>query len=524
MSTNGAYFLTLDFGTESVRGALFDDAGKMVYTAAKEYATSFPHPGWAEQKPEEWWESFLWVVRKISKDSGVSPERIVSMAVDTTSCTVLACDREFKPLRNALIWMDVRSFRQAERIAETKMDALKYNGFGSVSAEWMPCKALWIKENEPAVYEKAHHICEFQDWINYQLTGEYVGSINNTTVRWYYDSRKGGWPREFYQKIGLPDIIEKFPNEILELGKPIARLKPELAAATGLSKNTLVVQGGADAYIGIIGLGAVKPGRLAFITGSSHLMLGHTEKGFHKRGIFGAFPDCVIPGLFVVEGAQISTGSVLKWFKDQFVSVRFEEDARKKGVSLYDYFNARAEKIKPGSEGLILLNYWQGNRNPLVDSQARGVIWGLSLKHTPVHVYRAILEGVSYGSEHIMRYFKEAGFVPNEVYACGGATLSRLWMQIQSDVLGIPIYLTQEPNAPLLGDAILASSGAGVYSSIEEAASQMVKIRKTVEPDRERTQVYKYYVDKYIETYPQLKDLMHDMLRHETEKLENAQE
>jgi len=285
MSTKGAYFLTFDFGTESVRGALFDEAGKMVYTAAKEYATSFPHPGWAEQKPEEWWESFLWVARKISKDSGVSPERVASMAVDTTSCTVLACDKELKPLRNALIWMDVRSFRQAEKIAETGMDSLKYNGFGSVSAEWMPCKALWIKENEPAVYEKAHYICEFQDWINYQLTGEYVGSINNTTVRWYYDSRNGGWPEEFYQKIGLPDIIEKFPNEILELGKPIARLKPELAASIGLSKNTLVVQSGADAYIGIIGLGAVKPGRLALspvlpISCSATRRKGFTKKGF----------------------------------------------------------------------------------------------------------------------------------------------------------------------------------------------------------------------------------------------------
>lgn len=516
MGSGNAHFLAVDFGTESVRGALFAESGEMVYTVSNNYETFFPQPGWAEQKPSQWWESFLLVIRIIMDDSGVKKDSIVSMAVDTTSCTVLALNKDFVPLRNAIIWMDVRAFDQANRIAGSGMDALKYNGFGSVSAEWMPCKALWLKENEPEVYKNARYICEFEDWINYQLTGEYTGSINNVTVRWYYDSRSGGWPVDFYEKIGLDDLVKKFPENILELGQPIGRLKPELAAITGLSKDTLVVQGGADAYVGVLGLGAVKPGRLAYITGSSHLMIGHTEEGISQKGIFGAFPDCIIPGLYVVEGAQISTGSVLKWFKDQFISRAYEDEAKKKGLSIYDHLSSLAKDIKPGSEGLILLNYWQGNRNPLTDSQARGIIWGLSLKHTPVHVYRAIMEGVAYGTEHIMRHFKDAGFIPKEVYACGGATQSDLWMQIESDVLGIPICLTREPNAPLLGDAVLASYGSGVYSSIEEASLQMVKIKKRIEPDPEKRGVYKYYADKYIATYPQLKDLMHDMLDHET--------
>jgi FGGY-family pentulose kinase len=516
MGKSHIHFLAIDFGTESVRGALFNETGEMVYTAVNGYETVFPEPGWAEQRPSEWWECFLQVVRDIMDNSGVEKETILSMAVDTTSCTVLALDKDFVPLRNAIIWMDVRAFDQANRIAGSGMDALKYNGFGSVSAEWMPCKALWLKENEPQVYKNARYICGFEDWINYRLTGEYTGSINNVTIRWYYDSRSGGWPSDFYEKIGLGDIIERFPKNILELGRPIGKLKPELATVTGLSENTIVVEGGADAYIGVLGLGAVKPGRLAYITGSSHLMIGHTEEGISRKGIFGAFPDCIIPGLYVVEGAQISTGSVLKWFKDQFINRVHEDKAKQKGLSLYDYLNNLAKDIKPGSEGLILLNYWQGNRNPWTDSQARGVIWGLSLKHTPVHVYRAIMEGVAFGTEHIMRHFKEAGFVPDEVYACGGPTQSELWMQIESDVLGIPICLTREPNAPLLGDAVLASYGAGVYNSIEEAALKMVKIKKRIEPDLEKKEMYKYYADKYIATYPLLKDLMHELLEHET--------
>jgi len=516
MSADDGYALSLDFGTESVRGALFNRRGNIVYTSTCEYQTLFPRSGWAEQVPDQWWDAFIRVTKHIVQNSGIKSERILSAAVDTTSCTVLVLDEDFVPLRNALLWMDVRSFRQAEKIAACGMDALKYNGFGSVSAEWMPSKALWVKENEPELWERAVHVCEFQDWINYRLTGRYVGSINNTTVRWYYDSKSGGWPRDFYQAIGLEDAVEKFPQRILELGAPIARIRPEVVKETGLSEKTIIVQGGADAYIGILGLGAVKPGRVAFITGSSHLMLGHTSEEFHKKGIFGGFPDAVMPGLYVVEGAQISTGSVLKWFKNGFIGKELEEEAAASGLSVYDYMNRCAEDIKIGSDGLILLDYWQGNRNPLTDSQARGVIWGLSLNHTPVHVYRAIMEGVAYGTEHIMRYFKDSGFEPKEIYACGGATNSDLWMQIHSDVMGVPIYLTEEPNAPLLGDAILAFYGAGVYSSIEEAASAMVRIKKSIEPNKENTGHYSYYVDKYIETYPRLKDLMHDMVSHET--------
>jgi ribulokinase len=438
------------------------------------------------------------------------------MAVDGTSCTVLALGAGHTPLRDALLWMDVRAFEQAERIARSGAEALKYNGFGSVSAEWMPPKVLWLKEKEPEIFGGARVFCELQDWVNLRLTGELVASINNVTVRWYYDRRSGGWPVAFYERIGLKGVVERFPGKILGLGKPIGTLRQEIALATGLSKKTLVVQGGADAYIGVLGLGAVRAGRVALITGSSHLFLGHSEKEFHRKGIFGAFPDAIVPGLFVVEGGQISTGSVLKWLKDNFICGSYEEEAARLGLSLYDHLNGLAGKIRIGSEGLVVLNYWQGNRNPLTDAQARGVIWGLSLKHTPVHLYRAVMESVCYGMEHIMRCFREAGYAPKEIYACGGATKSRLWMQMQSDVLGIPIFLTEEPNAPLLGGAILASYGSGVYGSIEAAADRMVKIRDKIEPDLANTEKYRYYADKYIATYPQMKDLMHDMLDHET--------
>ena len=158
-----------------------------------------------------------------------------------------------------------------------------------------PVRPSGSKKMSRTFIKTARYICEFQDWINYRLTGEYVGSINNTTVRWYYDPRMGGWPALFYEKIGLGDLLQKFPENILELGKPIGKIKLEVAAGTGLSEDILVLQGGTDAYIGILGLGAVKPGRLAYITGSSHLLLGHTEKGFSKRAYLELFPTALCP-------------------------------------------------------------------------------------------------------------------------------------------------------------------------------------------------------------------------------------
>jgi FGGY-family pentulose kinase len=517
MSEKSVFLLTFDFGTESVRGALFNEHGEMLHTAVLEYQTIFPKPGWAEQVPAEWWTAFLHVVKNLLDKSDVGPGHIPALCVDSTSCTVVALDGSFKPLRNALLWMDVRAFKQAELIAESGSDSLRYNGFGSVSAEWMPSKALWLKENEREIYDRAIYICELQDYINYRLTGEYVGSMNNVTIRWYFNSQYGGWPEDFYDTIGIGDAIDKFPKTVLRMGEPVGKIHPKAAAETGLSKDTVIIQGGADAYTGMLGLGTVKPGRLALITGSSHVMLGLSKKEFYKKGVFGVFPDGVIQGLYSFEGAQISTGSVLKWFKEQFIGKEYEQKAKKQGISLYDHMNELARQIRIGSDGLIILDFWQGNRNPLTDSQARGAIWGLSLNHTPVHVYRAIMEGISYGTEHIIRHFREAGFEPEEIYACGGATNSDLWIQIHSDVLGLPFYLTEEQNAPLLGDAVLASWGAGIYPSIEDAASNMVRVRNKIEPDMDRHRAYRYYVDKYIETYPRLRDLMHDMVRHETE-------
>lgn len=507
------YLLGVDFGTESVRVGIFDAQGQPVVFASQEYPLYHAHPGWAEQEPNEWWNAFVVATRTAVRESNVRAEEIVSLSADCTSCTVLMLDEAFQPLRPAIIWMDVRAAEQARRIAASGHPALKYNGFGNVSAEWMPCKALWVQENEPEIYRRARHVGEFIDWLTYRLTGEWVGSIDNTSIRWYYDRDQGGFPASFYEQIGLGDVLEKFPQRILDMGVVAGHLRADVAAELGLRAGLPVAEGGADALVAMVGLNVLQPGKMAFITGSSHLMLGQSAAPLHAKGIFGAYTDAVVPGQYTVEGGQISTGSVIKWFKENFCG-KEAALAHARGVDTYTILNELAAQVPIGSEGLIVLDYWQGNRTPYIDPEARGIMRGFSLKHTTGHVFRAIMEGIAYGSEHIFRTFRTNGFVVQEMVMAGGPTQSPLWVQIHSDVSNLPITLTQVPDAPALGSAILAAVGAGLYPDVQTAANAMVHVTRRIEPKADAHQAYQFYADQYIETYPRLQDLIQETVRH----------
>ncbi|MCP4167931.1 MAG: xylulose kinase [Chloroflexi bacterium] len=510
---NGPYVMGIDFGTESVRVGIFDLEGTPVVFASQPYPLYHPRPGWAEQRPHEWWHALVIATRAALVESGIPKEAIVGLGADCTSCTVLTLDKHFQPLRPAIIWMDVRAADQARRIAASEHPALKYNGYGNVSAEWMPCKVLWLKENQPEIYREAAHVGEFIDWLTYRLTGEWTASINNTAIRWYYDRAEGGWPQDFYEQIGLDDLLPKFPQQVLDMGDTVGLLLPDVAEELGLPPGIPVAEGGADAFVAMVGLDVLQPGKLAFITGSSHLHLGQSAVPLHAKGIFGAYTDAVLPGQYTVEGGQVSTGSVVKWFKDNFCGKEVAQ-AAEGGVDVYALLDDLAQPLPPGSEGLVVLDYWQGNRTPYVDPEARGIIRGLSLKHTTGHMFRAIIEGIAYGTEHILRTFRQNGYVVEEMVAAGGPTKSDLWMQIHADVSNVPITLTAVPDGPALGSAILGAVAAELYPDVQSAAKQMVHVRRRIEPDAAMHDAYQFYVEQYIATYPPLQALIQATSRH----------
>lgn len=475
-----SYVIGIDGGTESIRAFVFDLDGRPLASAATPYKTDFPQPSWAEQDPLDWWRCMGQSVRAALAAARVAPADILALCVDTTCCSVVALDAAGAPLRPCMIWMDVRAAAEADELAATRDPFLRVNGGGAgpVSAEWMIPKALWIKRHQPEVFARAAKIGEYQDYINLRLTGRWVGSLGNAAIRWHHQSGHGGVPRSLLQAVGLRELEEKWPQTLLAPGTPIGPLVPEAAAHLGLRPGTLVVQGGADAFIGVIGLGVTEPGEMALITGSSHLHIGVADREVHEPGVWGTYRDCIYPGKPVIEGGQTSTGSVVAWFKRHFAA----------GMS-WDELNAQAAAVAPGAEGLLVLDHFQGNRTPYTDALSRGAVTGLTLKHTPAHVFRAIVEGICLGTRLVTDSFGQA-FTPKRIVLAGGASNSPLWLQIHADTLGLPIELTEVADAPALGCAILAAHGAGRFDSIEQGCAAMVRPRAVIEPDLSRTRFY----------------------------------
>ncbi|MGA4508181.1 FGGY-family carbohydrate kinase [Propionibacteriaceae bacterium G1746] len=519
VDSSDGFLMGIDFGTESVRVAIFDTKGTPVTFAATAYKTTHPRGGWAEQDPDEWLRCLEASSHKALSNAGIPAASIVGISFDATTMTVCALDENGGSLRPAIMWMDVRATQQAARAEGAGKFARLYNGNGTApsSAEWYPFKAAWLRENERETYDKAFRLIDAPDWITYQLTGEWTININSAAHRMYYNGDQGGWDHDFYEAIGCGDVFDKLPERVLHLGEVIGPLTPRAATLLGLRPGIPVAQGPADAWAGQIGLGVVTPGKMALITGSSHVLTGQSADPIHGAGFFGSYTDGVVKGQYTVEGGQVSTGSVLKWFKDNFAR-DIVHAADRTGLNVYDLLNQKSKDIPPGSDGLIVNEYFQGNRTPYTDGKARGIFWGLSLNHGLEHMYHAIQEGVCYGTAHNLRAMEAQGFKATEMVACGGATNSRGWMQMHADVTGVPITLTEVGDAVVLGSCMLAGVGAGVYSSIQEAADNMVKVTETIEPRADVHEEYKFYVDQYCDAYPALRDLVHKGVDHEAAK------
>ncbi len=493
-----AYLLGVDSGTESLRARVFDLSGKPLGNAVAPYPTQFAAGARAEQAPEDWWQALGQAVRGAVADAGVGAAEIVAMSLDTTCCTVVALDAAGQALRPAILWMDMRAAAEAADVLATGDPALIVNGagHGPVSAEWMVPKALWLARHERAVFDAAATICECQDFLNLRLTGRRTASLNNVSVRWHYGTDRGGFPASLVRSLGVPELLEKWPQDVIAPGTVIGPLTRTAAAHLGLTTATRVVQGGADADIGVIGLGVARPGQLALITGSSHLQFGITDAARHAPGLWGTYKDAIYPGRYVFEGGQTSTGSIIAWLR------------RLAGGTLdLGRLNEEAAALPPGAEGLLALDHFQGNRTPHTDPLARGAITGLSLHHGPAHLFRAIMEAIGFGTRAIVDGMRAAGFGAAEMVAGGGATNSPLFLQIHADTANLPVLVPDVTEAPALGCAILAAVGAGHFASIDEGIAAMVRPGRRIEPNPANVARYQEIYDRYGRLYDALKPL-----------------
>jgi len=490
----------LDCGTGGARAMICDLNGRVLATAACEYRTEYPKSGWATQNPQDWWSACCQAVREAMRIAEVSPSQVAAICADGTSSTLLMLDEDGEPIGEAILWMDNRASPQAQRIGATGHPALRRSRAG-VSAETAIPKILWLKENRPELYARARWFIELADFIALRLLGELTLGQNHTINRWFYSPRDGGWPEDFFERIGLGGITRFFPERMPVLGEAIGPVCAMAAAEMGLTRQTIVVCGGTDAYVATVGLNTLKPGDTALITGTSHLVLPTIDADVEILGLFGPHPDCVAPGRYVMEGGQVSTGAVLRWW---------HELSNGGGAGIEATLH-EAEAVPLGANGLVALDFWQGNRNPYTDYDLQGALWGMTLKHTRADITRALMEAVCLGTANILRCISGQGLPVNSMTVAGAALRSRFWLQMHADTAGIDLLIPEVGEATVFGAAITAAVGLGAYASLDEAAQKMVRIRDRIEPDRENHERYRALMELYIQTHSALSPLMHDM-------------
>jgi sugar (pentulose or hexulose) kinase len=485
----------IDMGTNSVRVGFYNNEGNSLGFKTKTYETYQPHYAWVEQNPIDWILALREALSEGLKENDIKAEQILGLSTGTTCCSVVLCKRDGSLLRNCILWMDVRASKEAEEITELTGEHL--------SAEWMPCKLLWLKRNEPENYNNAEVFCECQDWVTFWLTG--LWSINiNTACNWGYNSDEGGFPNWFYEKISLSDAMDKFPTDhCYAVGDKIGYLTNESAAYLGLPPDTLVAQGGIDSSIGILGMGVCEKGKVALMTGSSNLAMLLTDKMMFSDSTINVGPNHLIHGYYTSFRGQVSSNSIIEWYKKEFC-----KDVPEDGF--YKEMEGQAEKIPVGSEGLLVLDYWQGNRHPYFDTKVRGLIYGMSLGHTRAHVYRGIMEGIAYGTQNLFQQFEDAGFDIKEINISGGTTNSDLFLQIQADISNININVPMDCQSVCMGAAICVAKACGIYDSLEDAVKHMVRYQKVIKPNTENHIRYQKLFQQYQKLYPLLKEWMHD--------------
>ena len=497
------YLLGIDLGTSTCKAALFTPDGAVIRQANASYPVYYPHPGWAEQNPDEWWDGVCRAVREVIETSGIDPADIAGVGVDGQSWSAVAVDGEGNALINNPIWMDARSQAQCDRIAQTLGSDRVFNVCGNpLNPAYSLPKILWYKDEHPDVYKKTDKILQSNGFIAYRLTGEFSQDKSQGYGHACFDMRNAVWDMDFARDLGIrTDLLP----EICDCHQVIGRVTEQAAKQTGLCPGTPVVAGGLDAACGTLGAGVYKNGQTQEQGGQAGGMSICTDS--YKGDPALIMSRHVVPDLWLLQGGTVGGGGALKWFSEQLGHAEGEL-AKANGTNIFAEMSAAAEKIAPGSDGLIFLPYMAGERSPIWNPNAKGVFFGLDFTKTRAHMIRAVMEGTAYALRHNCEVAREAGAEIERFYAMGGAANSLVWTQIKADITGKPIEVPNTDSATTFGAAVLAGVGAGVYAGFDQAIDNCVHTQRTQEPNQANRSVYDAGYEKYLSLYEHLKDMM----------------
>ena len=496
------FLLALDVGTTSVKAGMFQPDGRCLATALQEYALLSNSPEQAELEPMTYWKAATETIRQVVAQANVDVTQVVGLAVSSQGETTIALDAEGNPLRNALVWLDNRATRQAEKLKGILGEEVyERTGIPDVVATWPACKVLWIKENEPELFARIAKFVLVQDYLVYRLSGRYVtdGSISCTSL--FYDIISHDWWPEALQAVGIDAI---YLPELLPVGSVAGNLTPEAAAELGLTTQTKVVLGGMDQAVGAIGAGNFDPGVISETTGAAlAIQVSIHEPMIDKTKHTPVYVHSV-PDEYLFVPVCPTAGMAFKWFKDQFGGVETAQAARE-GTNPYELLNRLAESIPPGSDGLVMLPHLMGAFSPEINPAARGVFSGFTLHHGRGHFVRAIQEGVAFMLRRNLELIVFSGTEINEVRTTGGGSRGKLWNQIKADVCNLPFVTLLNEDTALVGDAILAGVACGVFDSASKGVEAMVRVNEKITPGK-NVAAYEAAYQRYCELDGSLAD------------------
>lgn len=493
------YLIGIDLGTSGTKAVLFEETGRKAASYTAEYPMSQPKNGWAEQDPADWWEACCQGIQSVITQAGIEPDRIAGVGLSGQMHGLVMLGESGEVLRPSIIWCDQRTGAECEHMTEKlgreKLIRITAN---PAMTGFTASKILWVKRNEPKIYDKCRKILLPKDYIRFRLTGELATDISDASGMQLVDIAGRCWSDEVLEAL---EIQKSLLGRIYESCEVTGQVSAKGALESGLAKGTLVVGGAGDNFAAAVGTGTVSQGRAFTTIGTSGVVFAHSDSvSIDPRGRVHTFCSAV-PGKWCVMSCTQAAGLSLRWLRDTVCS-REKETADTAGRDPYEIMDHLAEAVPAGADHLIYLPYLMGERSPHADPNARGVFFGLSAVHNRSHLIRAVMEGVAFSQRDCLGVFEEMGISAREMLVCGGGARSRLWRQILADVYHSGVSTLQNEEGPAMGAAILAGVGAGIFESVEKACAYIMKTGSTLEYNKRNAakydQYYKIYQDLYV--------------------------
>ncbi len=485
------YYIGIDLGTSAVKLLLVDEAGRVTGEVTKEYPLSFPHPGWSEQRPEDWWNAVLAGVPELI--SGVDAKEVRGIGLGGQMHGLVALDDRDNVIRPAILWNDGRTAKETDYLNEVVgREKLSRYTANIAFAGFTAPKLLWMRTNEPESFKKIAKIMLPKDYLVYKMTGVHATDYSDASGMLLLDVQHKRWSKEMLDICG---VTEAQLPELHESWECVGSLKPEVAAAFGLSPSVKVCAGAGDNAAAAVGTGTVGAGGCNISLGTSGTVFISSDKfGVDPHNALHSFAHA--DGGYHLMGCMLSAASCNKWWMDEV-----------SGDTDYASEQAKIAPDRLGRNHVYFLPYLMGERSPINDTNARGTFTGLTMDTTHADMTQAVLEGVAFAIRDSFEVAKSLGVEIPRSNICGGGAKSPLWRKILANVLGIPLDMVTTEQGPGYGGAILAMVADGRYPTVQAACDALVTVASTTQPAPELTRLYDERYQQFKSIYPGLKPI-----------------